>query len=43
MFVEHRENLDAPVVRREVTIGQSTAQGVEVFGLTPGFVSVKHL
>lgn len=43
MFVEHRENLDAPVVRREVTIGQSTAQGVEVFGLTSGFVSVRSL
>ena len=42
-FVEHREDLDAPVIRREVTIGQSTTQGVEVFGLTPGFVSVKHL
>ncbi|MEC4238027.1 efflux RND transporter periplasmic adaptor subunit [Pseudomonas sp. DSV-1] len=43
MFVEHRENLGAPVVRREVTIGQSTAQGVEVFGLNSGFVSVRSL
>ena len=41
MFVHHRERLDAPVVRREVTIGQSTAKGVEVFGLDSGFVSVK--
>ena len=42
MFVEHRENLDVPVMRRKVTIGQSTAQGVEVFGLSSGFVSVKE-
>ena len=42
-FVEHRESLDAPVNRRKVTIGQSTAQGVEVFGLTSGFVSMKDL
>ena len=40
-FVQHREHLDAPVVRREVTIGQSTAEGVEVFGLGSGFVRVK--
>ena len=40
-FVEHRESLDGPVVRREVTIGQSTAEGVEVFGVESGFVSVR--
>jgi hypothetical protein len=42
MFVEHRENLDMPVMRRKVTIGQSTAQGVEVFGVESGFVRVKE-
>ena len=40
-FVEHREGLDAPPVRRAVTIGQSTAEGVEVFGVESGFVRVK--
>lgn len=40
-FVQHRESLDGPVMQREVTIGQSTAEGVEVFGLESGFVSVK--
>ncbi len=39
-FVQHRESLDAPVVRRKVLIGKSTAEGVEVFGLDTGFVSV---
>lgn len=39
--IQYRERLDAPVVRREVTIGQSTVEGVEVFGLDPGFVRVK--
>ena len=40
-FVEHRERLDAPVVRREVRVGQSTVDGVEVFGLESGFVRVR--
>ncbi|SDR08673.1 Multidrug resistance efflux pump [Pseudomonas grimontii] len=38
MTVEYREAMDKPVERVKVTTGQSTAQGVEVFGLTPGFV-----
>jgi len=40
MTVEYREALDKPVERMKVTTGQSTAQGVEVFGLKPGFVKV---
>lgn len=36
--VEYREAMDKPVERVKVTTGQSTAQGVEVFGLRPGFV-----
>jgi hypothetical protein len=32
--------MDKPVERVTVTTGQSTAQGVEVFGLKPGFVKV---
>ncbi|MCM2377466.1 efflux RND transporter periplasmic adaptor subunit [Pseudomonas marginalis] len=38
--VEYREAMDKPVERVKVTTGQSTAQGVEVFGLRPGFVKV---
>ena len=41
LFVEHREELDAPVVRRTVTIGQSSVDGVEVFGVESGYVRVK--
>ncbi|WP_130908978.1 efflux RND transporter periplasmic adaptor subunit [Pseudomonas antarctica] len=40
MTVEYRAAMDKPVERVKVTTGQSTAQGVEVFGLTPGFVKV---
>ncbi|AKS09339.1 efflux RND transporter periplasmic adaptor subunit [Pseudomonas trivialis] len=40
MTVEYREAMDKPVERVTVTTGQSTAQGVEVFGLRPGFVKV---
>ncbi|WP_226456397.1 efflux RND transporter periplasmic adaptor subunit [Pseudomonas sp. AF03-9] len=36
--VEYREALDKPVERVKVTTGQATAQGVEVFGLKPGFI-----
>ncbi|OCW22448.1 efflux RND transporter periplasmic adaptor subunit [Pseudomonas sp. S3E12] len=36
--VEYREAMDKPVERVKVTTGQSTPQGVEVFGLKPGFV-----
>ena len=36
--VEYRETMDKPVERVKVTTGQSTPQGVEVFGLKPGFV-----
>lgn len=38
MTVEYRAAMDKPVERVKVTTGQSTAQGVEVFGLKPGFV-----
>ena len=38
MTVEYRAAMDQPVERVKVTTGQSTAQGVEVFGLKPGFV-----
>jgi len=38
--VEYREAMDKPVEPVKVTTGQSTAQGVEVFGLRPGFVKV---
>ncbi len=40
MTVEYRETLDKPVERVKVKTGQSTAQGVEVFGLKPGFVKI---
>jgi len=33
MTVAYREAMDKPVQRVKVTTGQSTAQGVEVFGL----------
>ncbi|MCK6188407.1 MULTISPECIES: HlyD family efflux transporter periplasmic adaptor subunit [unclassified Pseudomonas] len=39
--VAFREAMDKPVERVKVTTGQSTAQGIEVFGLKPGFVRVK--
>ena len=38
MSVEYRAAMDKPVERVKVTTGQSTAEGVEVFGLKPGFV-----
>ncbi|ARB26792.1 HlyD family efflux transporter periplasmic adaptor subunit [Pseudomonas tolaasii] len=38
--VEYREAMDKAVERVKVTTGQSTPQGVEVFGLKPGFVKV---
>ena len=38
MTVEYRPTMDQPVERVTVTTGQSTPQGVEVFGLKPGFV-----
>ncbi|KTC52215.1 transporter [Pseudomonas fluorescens ABAC62] len=41
MTVDYREAMDKPVQRVTVTTGQSTAQGVEVFGLKPGFVKVQ--
>ncbi|SDU92730.1 efflux RND transporter periplasmic adaptor subunit [Pseudomonas mucidolens] len=40
MSVEYREAMDKPVERVTVTTGQSTASGVEVFGLKPGFVKI---
>ncbi|WP_131698083.1 HlyD family efflux transporter periplasmic adaptor subunit [Pseudomonas sp. JAI120] len=40
--VEYRETMDKPVERVKVTTGQSTAQGVEVFGLKPGFVKTSR-
>lgn len=42
MTVEYREAMDKPVERVKVTTGQSTAQGVEVFGLKPGFVKISR-
>ncbi len=42
MTVEYREAMDKPVERVKVTTGQSTAQGVEVFGLRPGLVKVSR-
>lgn len=38
--VEYRVAMDRPVERVKVTTGQSTPQGVEVFGLKPGFVKI---
>ncbi|ASV39418.1 HlyD family secretion protein [Pseudomonas sp. NS1(2017)] len=43
MTVEYRETMDKPVERVKVTTGQSTALGVEVFGLKPGFVNTHPL
>jgi hypothetical protein len=40
MTVAYREAMDKPVERVKVTTGQSTAQGVEVFGLKPGLVKI---
>lgn len=40
MTVAYRAAMDQPVERIKVTTGQSTPQGVEVFGLKPGFVRV---
>ncbi|WP_339417910.1 efflux RND transporter periplasmic adaptor subunit [Pseudomonas sp. RL_105y_Pfl1_103] len=40
MTVEYRAAMDKPVERVTVTTGQSTPQGVEVFGLKPGLVKV---
>ncbi|SAM34704.1 efflux RND transporter periplasmic adaptor subunit [Pseudomonas sp. 1 R 17] len=40
--VEYREAMDKPVERVKVTTGQSTPQGVEVFGLKPGFVKTSR-
>lgn len=42
MTVEYRAAMDKPVQRVKVTPGQSTPQGVEVFGLTSGFVKVSR-
>lgn len=38
--VEYRQAMDKPVERVKVTTGQATPQGVEVFGLKPGFVKI---
>lgn len=40
MTVEYRAAMDKPVERVKVTTGQSTLQGVEVFGLKPGYVKI---
>lgn len=42
MTVEYRAAMDKPVQRVKVTPGQSTPQGVEVFGLTSGFVKISR-
>jgi HlyD family secretion protein len=36
--VEYRAAMNKPVERVKITTGQSTALGVEVFGLQPGFI-----
>ncbi len=38
--VDYREALDQPIKRLPITTGQATPDGVEVFGLQPGFVRV---
>ncbi|AZF43159.1 putative RND efflux membrane fusion protein [Pseudomonas sp. R1-43-08] len=40
--VEYRAAMDQPLERVKVTTGQSTPQGVEVFGLKPGFVKTSR-
>lgn len=40
--VEYRQAMDKPVERVKVTTGQATPQGVEVFGLKPGFVKISN-
>ncbi|WP_054917307.1 efflux RND transporter periplasmic adaptor subunit [Pseudomonas sp. NBRC 111138] len=40
MTVEYRAAMDKPVERVKVTTGQSTPQGVEVFGLEAGLVRI---
>lgn len=42
MTVEYRAAMDQPVQRVKVTTGQSTPQGVEVFGLKSGFVKISR-
>ncbi|MCK3846532.1 HlyD family efflux transporter periplasmic adaptor subunit [Pseudomonas sp. W15Feb34] len=42
MTVEYRAAMDKPVELVKVTTGQSTPQGVEVFGLKPGFVKTSR-
>ncbi|MGY2287577.1 efflux RND transporter periplasmic adaptor subunit [Pseudomonas gingeri] len=38
LLVDYREAVDQPVKRLPITTGQATQEGVEVFGLQPGFV-----
>lgn len=38
--VMYRGAMDMPIERAHVTVGQATQEGVEVFGLKPGFVRV---
>ncbi|MFZ4963038.1 efflux RND transporter periplasmic adaptor subunit [Pseudomonas sp. Mn2068] len=38
LLVDYRETVDQPVKRLPITTGQATQEGVEVFGLQPGFV-----
>lgn len=40
IWVEYREQSDQPGQRVAVTLGKSTRQGVEVFGLSAGYVKV---
>ena len=42
MTVAYRAAMDKPVERVKVTTGQSTPQGVEVFGLKPGLVKISN-
>lgn len=40
LWVEYRAAMDNPVERVKITTGQSTVQGVEVFGLMPGLIKI---
>ncbi|MDP9531145.1 HlyD family efflux transporter periplasmic adaptor subunit [Pseudomonas protegens] len=42
MSVEYRASADQPAQRLPVSVGQSTAEGVEVFGLQPGQVRLPN-
>ncbi|MGV6475689.1 efflux RND transporter periplasmic adaptor subunit [Azotobacter vinelandii] len=39
-FIIHRSDMHAPLQRTEVTTGRAVPQGVEVFGMEPGYVEL---